>query len=91
MFDAQSSRDAARLNQLPATTLFLLISISTLSVGILGYRSGIGGGRSLTGAILLALVIALVVLIILDLDQPYQGFITISQQGMSQLRQSMGP
>ncbi len=91
MFDAQSSRDAARLNQLPATTIYLLLAISMLSVGILGYRSGLGGGRSLTGAILLALVIALVVLIILDLDQPYQGLITNSQQIMIQLRQSMGP
>ena len=62
-----------------------------LSVGILGYRSGLGGGRSLTGAVLLALVITLVVWIILDLDQPYQGLITNSQQIMIQLRQSMGP
>lgn len=91
MFDAQNSRDAARLNQLPATAIFLLLIISMLSVGILGYRSGIGGGRSLIGAVLLALVISLVVWIVLDLDQPYQGFITISQQIMIQLRQSMGP
>ncbi len=74
MFDAQSSsRRRPAEPSFPATTLFLLISISTLSVGILGYRSGIGGGRSLTGAILLPSSSALVVLIILDLDQPYQG------------------
>jgi hypothetical protein len=91
MFDAQSARDAARMNQLPTTVLYLLLAISTLSVGILGYRAGLGGRRSLVGAVLLALVITLVVSIVLDLDQPYQGFIEISQQSMIQLRQSMGP
>jgi hypothetical protein len=91
MFDAQNTRDAARLNQLPTTALVLLLVISTLSVGILGYRAGLEGKRSLIGAILLALVITLVVGIILDLDEPYQGLITISQQALIQIRQSMGP
>jgi hypothetical protein len=60
-------------------------------MGTLGYRAGLGGRRSLVGAVLLALVITLVVGIIIELDQPYQGFITISQQSMIELRQSMGP
>jgi hypothetical protein len=90
MFDAQSSRDAARLNQLPPTVLSLVLFVSTLGLGILGYRSGIGQGRLLGGDLALALVIGLVVFLILDLDHPYSGLVTISQQGMLQLRQSMG-
>ena len=90
MFDAQSTRDAARLNQLPATGLYLLLAISVVAVGTLGYRAGLGSGRSLVGAVLLSLVIALLIGIIIDLDHPYQGLITISQQGLIQLRQSMG-
>jgi hypothetical protein len=91
MFDAQSARDAARLNELPTSAIYLVLAISFLSMGTLGYRAGLGGRRSLVGAVLLALVITLVVGIIIELDQPYQGFITISQQGMIELRQSMGP
>ena len=91
MFDAQSARDAARLNELPTSAIYLLLALSILSVGTLGYRAGLGGRRSLAGAVLLALVITLVVGIIIDLDQPYQGLITISQQSMIDLRQSMGP
>lgn len=91
MFDAQSARDAARLNELPTSAIYLLLAISILSVATLGYRAGLGGRRSLVGAVLLALVITLVVGIIIDLDQPYQGLITISQQGLILLRQSMGP
>lgn len=91
MFDAQDARDASRLNELPTSAIYLLLAISILSVGTLGYRAGLGGRRSLVGAVLLALVITLVVGIIIELDQPYQGFITISQQSMIDLRQSMGP
>jgi hypothetical protein len=90
MFDAQSRRDAARLNYLPATAFYLILVVAMLAAGILGYRSGLGGGRSLIGSILLALVISLVVLIILDFDHPYHGLTIISQQGMEQLRQRMG-
>jgi hypothetical protein len=91
MFDAQSARDAARLNELPTSAIYLVLAISFLSMGTLGYRAGLGGRRSLVGAVLLALVITLVVGIIIDLDQPYQGLITISQQSLIELRQSMGP
>lgn len=90
MFDAQSSRDAARLNELPPTVFGLVVFVSAMGLGILGYRSGIGRGRSLGGEIALALVIGLVVFLILDLDRPYSGLVTISQQDMLQLRQSMG-
>jgi hypothetical protein len=90
MFDAQSRRDAARLNYLPATAFYLILVVAMLAAGILGYRSGLGGGRSLIGSILLALVFSLVVLIILDFDHPCHGLTIISQQGMEQLRQRMG-
>jgi hypothetical protein len=90
MFSAQSARDAARLDALPASTLYLLFAVAILGLGFLGYSSGLGRGRSMAGTILLALLVAVVVVIIIDLDQPYRGFITISQQSLIQLRQSMG-
>ncbi|HEY1389132.1 MAG TPA: hypothetical protein VGF38_11360, partial [Ktedonobacterales bacterium] len=91
MFDAQTARDAARLNELPTSAIFLLLAISFLSVGTLGYRAGLAGRRSLVGAVLLALAITLIIGIIIDLDQPYRGLIAISQQSLIELRQSMGP
>ena len=86
---AQQQRDAARLNHLPGSALYLLFAVSALSVGILGYRSGLGGGRSALGAVLLVLLVATILVIILDLDHPYQGLITISQQNLVDLRRLM--
>lgn len=91
MFDAQSSRDAARLNHLPLTGPLLIFVVSVIAIGILGYRTGLEGGRSLVAEATLALVLAAIVVIIIDLDHPYQGLIVISQDIINQLRQSMGP
>ncbi len=88
--DAQGTRDAARLNTLPATALYLLFAASILGMGALGYAIGFWNGRSAVETIMLALLIAVVVVIIIDLDHPNQGFITISQRGLIELRQSMG-
>ena len=90
MITAQGQRDAARLNHLPGAALYLLFAVSVLSVGVLGYRSGLGSGRSVLGTVLLVLLLATILLIILDIDHPYQGLITISQQSLIDLRRHMG-
>jgi hypothetical protein len=90
VISAQGRRDAARLNHLPGSALYLLFAVSALAVGILGYQSGLGTGRSVLGTVLLVLLFATILVIILDIDQPYQGLITISQQSLIDLRQSMG-
>jgi len=86
---AQHQRDAARLNHLPGSALYLLFAVSALSVGILGYRSGLGSGRSALGAVLLVLLVATILMIIFDIDHPYQGLVTISQQSLIDLRRLM--
>jgi hypothetical protein len=87
---AQGQRDAARLNHLPGSALYLLFAVSVLSVGIMGFRSGLGSGRSVLGTVILVLLIATILVIILDIDHPYQGLITISQQSLIDLRRYMG-
>lgn len=88
--DAQGRRDAARLNEVPGGMLYLLFATSLLAMGMFGYRSGLGGGQSVLGVVMLSLLIVLLMLIILDLDRPYRGLITISQQSLIELRQIMG-
>jgi hypothetical protein len=89
VMSAQGSRDAARLNHLPGSALYLLFAVSALSLGALGYRAGLGSGRSLLGTVLLVLLIGTLLVIIFDIDHPYQGLITISQQSLIDLRRYM--
>jgi hypothetical protein len=90
LISAQGSRDAARLNHLPGSALYLLFAVSALSLGVLGYRAGLGSGRSLVGTVLLVMLIGALLVFILDIDHPYQGLITISQQSLIDLRRFMG-
>jgi hypothetical protein len=90
MIDSQGRRDAVRLDHLPWTAPFLLVAVSIMAISILGYRSGLSSGRSVAGTVVLSLLIALIVSIIRDLDRPYRGLITISEQSMIELRRSMG-
>jgi hypothetical protein len=87
---AQGQRDAARLNHLPGSALYLLFAVSALAMGVLGYRAGLGSGRSVLGTVLLVLLITTILVIILDIDHPYRGLIEISQQSLIDLRNSMG-
>lgn len=90
MITAQTTRDAAREDYVPGIAVYLLFAVAVLGVGMLGYRFGIRSGRSLLVTIMLPLLLTVLLLIILDLDHSYGGFITISQQPMIELRQSMG-
>ncbi len=88
--DAQGTRDAARLNTLPATVLYLLYAVSAIGMGVHGYAAGLEHGQSFLATLLLALILVLVAVVIIDMDRPYSGFITVSQQSLIQLRQTMG-
>ena len=90
MFDAQTVRDEAQSDHLPSNTNVLVILVASMAMGVFGLRSGLTGYRSMYGTLLLVFVLTFVFLVIRDLDHPYQGFFTISQQVMIQLRQSMG-
>lgn len=89
VISAQGQRDAARLNHLPGSALYLLFAVSALSLGVLGYRAGLGSGRSLLGTVLLVLLIGTLLVIVFDIDHPYQGLITISQQSLIDLQRYM--
>jgi hypothetical protein len=54
--------------------------------GIMGYASGVTGGRSVIAIVLMSLIMAAVIYVILDLDRPYRGIITLSQQSMTEVK-----
>jgi hypothetical protein len=89
VIDLHAERDAARQNRVPQTVLWLLVIAATGSMGLVGYGSGVGSRRNLAHTIIVALTISLVILTIMDLNQPRRGLIKTSQQSMIALRQSL--
>jgi hypothetical protein len=82
---------AALRNPIPPTIFATLFAVSILVLGATGYAHGLGGDRSALASLLLTLVLAVVIALILDLDRPYEGLLTVSQQAIRDVITSMGP
>lgn len=82
MFDAASSRRWEREARLPAFVLDVVVISALLSAGIVGYVLGGQGRRHAVVTALLFALLSLAITLILDLDRPWHGFVTISQAPM---------
>jgi hypothetical protein len=77
--------------RVPETVVLLLIFGSALSLGMVGYSAGLTRRRSLLSAAVLVLVLGAVIMIVVDLDRPREGFIQVNQQPLVDLQQQIGP
>jgi hypothetical protein len=87
--DVAAKRDAARENHVPQPVLAFLFLVTILTLGLLGYGCGLGNRRYLAATATVCLLISLVILVIMDLDRPRRGLITISQLPMLELRSGL--
>jgi hypothetical protein len=90
MIDLQETRLAARRNRVPAVVFVLLYAIAMVATGLGGYLDGLeGGGRGRIPIAIIAVMVASVIGVVGDLDRSQSGFITVNQQAMHNLRESM--
>jgi hypothetical protein len=89
MFDAASERKAERDARIPSRVLTVVLLFATMSAGIVGYV--LGGKRRHHRIVtsILFLLLTVTFLLIVDLDRPWTGGITISQQPMVDARAAM--
>lgn len=89
MFDAASSRHWERVARIPALVLDVLIACALISGGIVGYVLGHEGRRHWPIMGLVFTLLSLSIVLILDLDRPWSGLVTISQEPMQQAAQAV--
>ena len=90
--DIHETRITAGLHaRVPETVLLLLVGGSALSLGMVGYSAGLTQRRSLLSAVVLILALGAVIMIVVDLDRPREGYIQVSQQPLIDLEQQIGP
>lgn len=75
--------------RIPRFVWWSLWLVSALSMVAVGFQFGIGGHRSVTSSLALAMTFALVILLIFDLDRPGRGLIEVNQRPMLELYQSL--
>jgi hypothetical protein len=82
MIDSQGKRLSALRNQIPNEILLSLFGITAVACGFAGYASGLDPLRTRLPAVITGVIVCSVIFVILDIDRPNVGFITISQQPM---------
>lgn len=89
MFDARARRNMAMENHVPHIILMLLYAVSCLTLLLTAYAHGLERDRNLMPIIGLALLVALVIIVIIDMDRPRRGFVRLDTSDIVNLRNEM--
>jgi hypothetical protein len=89
MIDNQEKRLTAGRNRVPNIVLLALYGITFIAITFTGYAAGLETRRWRPGVYVTGMVAAAVILLIQDLDRPSTGFITVSQQPMIDVAESL--
>jgi hypothetical protein len=91
MIDMHEKRVRSVEDRVPDAVIVLLFVVSVLALGQVAYSSGLRGRRNEIANVTFAFVIALVLVIILDIDRPRRGLVQVSHESMVRLQQSLEP
>ena len=89
MIDVHTLRLAAVNLRLPRLLGFVLFAATALSFLLVGVANSADGKRDFASILLFALAFIAVLMIIVDLDRPQEGLLTVSQTALSNLLEQM--
>ena len=81
---------AALRNRIPSSVWIALIAITVLTMITMGMQVGLTGKRRSVAVIPLSLAFAVLVTLVVDVNRPQRGLITVGQQSLVDLQSSMG-
>ena len=87
--DIKEERDAVLANHVPESVLLLLFGFAILTSGVLGFGTGLAGGRALGMAAIFTVLVSVAMLVIVDLDRPGRGLVRVGQESMLTLQRSL--
>ena len=89
MTSQHAARLAAARDKLPPTIVLLLFAAALASTMLVGRQQGATGKPQLAATLSFIILVGFVVYVILDLNQPGKGLITVSQEPLERLLSSM--
>lgn len=87
--DMHERRHRSLQDKVPEVVIYLLFAVAALALGQVAYASGLSGRRRQIANITFGFIIALVLVIILDIDRPRRGLVQVSQDSMLRLQESL--
>lgn len=90
VIDSHANRVTAGLhNRIPSTIWYMLLIISALTMMTMGYQARLSKSRRLAAVIPLIMAFTALIVLVLDLDRPQDGMITVGQEAMIDLQKSI--
>jgi hypothetical protein len=77
-------------NRVPDTILLLLLGGSALALGMVGYSGGLAKRRSVLSAVVMIAALGIVTTLVVDLDRPQEGLLTVSQRALLDVQSWIG-
>jgi hypothetical protein len=84
-----AARLAAARDRLPASVVLLLLISAVMSSMLVGREQGVSDRADVAGTVSFVVLVSFAVYVILDLNQPERGLITVSQEPIQRLLSSM--
>ena len=78
-------------NQVPAEVMVTLIGVSMMAMGFTGFHEGVAGARRRTINLIMSATIALLIMLVVDLDRPSRGLIVVPVQPLIEALQGIPP
>ena len=89
LIDMHETRITADRNHVPQAVILILYGIAVIAMGFAGHTGGVAGARNRVPVVIMAFTVVMVITLIMDLDRPRRGLVTVSQQPMVDLRAGM--
>jgi hypothetical protein len=89
VIDMHERRHRSLQDRVPEAVILLLFAVAMLALGQIAYGAGLSGRRRQIANVTFGFIIALVLVIILDIDRPRRGLIQVSQDSMLRLQESL--
>ena len=82
MNNIHERRLTALRNHVPVAVMFMLTATAMVALGFTGFNAGVIGARRRLTTFIMSLTVALLIMLIVDLDRPYRGLIQVPVQAL---------
>ena len=89
MNNIHERRLTALRNHVPVAVMFMLTGTAMVAMGFTGFNAGVVGARRHLTTFIMAVTVALLIMLIVDLDRPYRGLIQVPVQALVDTAQSI--